>query len=356
MNKFFCIFCILLFISKTENVFSNSLIYDVNNVVVEGKTNNNLINENLAELAFRKAFVLFINKTLLKKDALSLYKTKPETIKDLVLTYQIVKNEKNKTKGTFLTFNIRFDSKKINNFLAERRILYADVSNISLTLLPILIKNKQIFLYEENFFYKNWIKLKDLKVNNESELISYTLALENIEDLEYINNIQEKINLLDIKKINSFKGSANYALVIIYSVEGKLKAFIKTSIKNINIDRNIDLNFYKKNENESYNEAIIILKKEINQIWKEQNLVDVNIPSFLDFFLEIQKIDDYLSLKSALDTINIIEDYSVLEMTNRHLKMRIKYKGKLNKIKTALTEKNININIDNNVWRLNLNK
>ena len=356
MNKFFCIFCILLFISKTENVFSNSLIYDVNNVVVEGKTNNNLINENLAELAFRKAFVLFVNKTLLKKDALNLYKTKPETIKDLVLTYQIVKNEKNKTKGTFLTFNIRFDSKKINNFLAEKKILYADVSNISLTLLPILIKNKQIFLYEENFFYKNWIKLKNLKVSNESELISYTLALENIEDLEYINNIQEKINLLDIKKINSFKGSANYALVIIYSAEGKLKAFIKTSIKNINIDRNIDLNFYKKNENESYNEAIIILKKEINQIWKEQNLVDVNIPSFLDFFLEIQEIDDYLSLKSALDTINIIEDYSVLEMTNRHLKMRIKYKGKLNKIKTALTEKNININIDNNVWRLNLNK
>ena len=36
--------------------------------------------------------------------------------------------------------------KKINKFLAERKIQYADISNISLTLLPILIKEKEVFL------------------------------------------------------------------------------------------------------------------------------------------------------------------------------------------------------------------
>ncbi len=353
MNKFFCVFCILLFILKTENVFSNNLIYDVNNIEVKGKTNNSLANKKLIELAFKKAFTVFIDKTLLREDAISLYKTKSKIIKDLILTYQIINNDKN---DNLSIFNIKFDPKKINKFLARRGISYADISNISITLLPVLIKNKEIFLYEENFFYKNWIKpQKELK-NKEDELISYTLALENIEDLEYINNTKENINLLDVKKINSFKGDLNYALIIVYFTEDKFKAFLKTSIKGIDIDRNIDLNFSQKNKNktQTYEEAIIILKKEINQIWKEQNLVDVNTPSFLDFFLGINKVDDYLKLKSALDAIDVIESYSVLEMTNKYSKIRFKYRGKVNKIKNKLIEKKINIQIIDNVWKLKI--
>ena len=183
MNKFFCIFYILLFISKTENVFSTSLIYDVNNVEVKGKINNNLTNKQLIELGFEKAFNIFIDKTLLIEDAISLNKTKLDTIKDLVLTYQIVKSERNNTNETLITLNIKFDSKKINNFLSKRKISYADISNISLTILPIFISNKKILLYDDNIFYKNWNKTTETTALKENRLINYNLALENIEDL-----------------------------------------------------------------------------------------------------------------------------------------------------------------------------
>ena len=356
MNKFFCIFCILLFILKTENVYSNNLIYDVNNIEVKTKISNNLNNQKLIEKAFKKAFIIFVDKTLLRADALSLYKTKLEIIKNLVFTYQITENKNNNNIENISTYNIRFDPKKINNFLTERGISYADISNISITVLPILIENKDILMYEENFFYKNWIELKNLTTNKRDKLITYNLALENIEDLEYINKIKDKIDLIDIKKINSFNEYENFVLLIIYSAEGKLKAFLKTSIKNINIDRNIDLDFYSLNKKKSYEEAIINLKKEINQIWKEQNLIDVNTPSFLDFFLETKKLNDYLKLKLILDNIDVIENYSVLEMTNAHLKIRLKYRGKLNKIKNKLTEQKINIKIIDNIWKLKLNK
>jgi len=353
MNKFFCILCIILFISKTENVFSNNLIYDVNNVAAQGALNNSFTDNKLIESAFKKAFIIFVNKTLLKKDALSLYKTKSKTIKDLVLTYQIIKSEKNKGKNISM-LNIRFDPKKINNFLAKRGISYADISNISLTLLPILIKDKNVFLYEENLFYKNWNKFEDKEVSTNDKLINYNLALENIEDLKYINSNKQNLDLIDINKIKSFNDSTNYVLLIIYFTEDKFKAFIKTSIKNKDIDRSVDLILSQKNENKLYEEAIITLKKEIDQIWKEQNLIDVNTPSFLDFFLIIKKIDDYLKLKFILDSIDIVENHSVLEITNKHSKIRIKYRGKINKIKDKLTEKKINIQIVDNVWQLNI--
>ena len=129
---------------------------------------------------------------------------------------------------------------------------------------------------------------------------------------------------------------------------------MKTSIENKKVDRYLDFNLNSLNENKSYEEAILILKKEIVQIWKEQNLIDINTPTFLDFYLKIKKNNDYLKLKSILDSIDIIENHSVLEMTNKYSKIRVKYKGKLNKIKDKLIEMQISIKIIDNVWKLEI--
>jgi len=355
MNKFFCIFCIIVFLFKTETVFSNNLIYDVNNIEVSGKINKYLDNKKLIQSAFQKAFIIFVNKTLLKEDAISLYKTKIRIIEDLIFAYQIIKNERNDSKQNFFTVNVKFDQKKISNFLAQNGISYADISNISLTLLPLLIKKKNVFMYADNFFYNNWIKKVSEKEIINGNLITYNLALENIEDLQYINSNKENLESIDIKKITSFYDEKNYALLIIYFTEDKFRAYIKIFIENKEIDKNIDLKIYPENEVKSYEEAILLLKEEINQIWKRQNLIDINTPAFLDLFLDIKKINDYLKLRSVLDSIHTIENYSVLEMTNEYAKIRLKYKGKTSKVRDKLLEQKINIQITDNIWRLRIN-
>jgi len=347
--------CIIVFLFKTETVFSNDTIYDVNNIEVSGIIDNSLDRKKLIQDAFQKAFTLFVNKMLLNLDAASLYETKISTIEDLIFTYQITKNVRDNKKKNFLTINIKFDQKKINSFLAKKRIPYADISNISLTLLPVLIKEKETLIYGDNFFYNNWNKIDNVIEITEDKLISYNLALENIEDLEYINNNKENLESIDLKKITSLYGEKNYAFLIIYFSGKKFRAYIKTSIKNNKIDRNVDLKVYPESKIKSYEEGILLLKKEINQIWKSQNLIDVNTISFLDFFLEFKQVKDYLEFRSILDTIGIIENYSVLEMTNEYSKIRIKYKGKISKIRNKLLDKDINIQIVDNIWRLKIN-
>jgi len=355
MNNFFYILIIIVFLFKTETVFSNNLIYDVNNIEVSGKIKNELDNKNLIDNAFQKAFIIFVNKTLLSEDALGLYKTKIGIIKNLIFTYQIVKNERKDKNNNNLTINVKFDKKKINSFLAQKRISYADVTNISLTLLPIFIQEQDVLIYTDNFFYNNWSEKKDVEEKNNTSLINYNLALENIEDLQHIMNNKENLELIDIKKITSFYNEKNYAFLIIYFTDNKFRAYIKTFIENKEVNKNIDLKIYPANTNKSYEEAILLLKKEINQIWKAQNLIDINTPSFLDLFLEINKINDYLRLISVLESIDVIENYSAIEMTNKNIKVRIKYKGKIAKIRKKLLEKKININIKDNIWILKIN-
>jgi len=354
MNNFFFIFCIIVLLFKTQTVFSNNLIYDVNNIVVSGRINNNSDKKKLIKSSFRKAFIIFINKTLLKNDAVNLYSTKINTIEDLVFAYQVVKNKKNK-KENILMVNVKFDQKKIINFLAQNKISYADVENISLTLLPVFIKEKEVFIYADNFFYNNWIKSQNKKENNNDILIKYNLALENAEDLQYINSNKNNLELIDVKKISSLDSEKNYAILIIYFTEDKFRAYVKTYIRNKKIDKNVELKIYPENDKKTYEEAMLTLKEEINQIWKSQNLIDVNTPSFLDLVLDVQKINDYLILSSIFDSIDVIENYSVLEMTNEHTKIRLRYKGKLNKLNDKLLQKKVNIKIVDNTWMVKIN-
>ena len=355
MNKFFFIFCIIVFLFKTQTVFSNNLIYDVNNIEVSGRISTDLDKKKLIQSAFQKAFIVFTNKTLLRKDAVNLNKTKITTIEDLVFAYQIVKNEKNNKKESIVTINVKFDQKKISNFLAQNGISYADVSNIFLTLLPVLIKNKEVLMFSENFFYNNWLENQNVEVSSKDILITYNLALENVEDLQYINANKKNLELIETINLTSIKDVRNYAFLLVYFTEDQLRAYVKTSIDNKKIDKNFNLKTYPDDEEKTYREAIVTIKQEINQIWKGQNLIDFNTPAFLDLFLEVEEMNDYLKLSNTFDSIDSIENYSVLEMTNKYLKVRLKYKGKVNRLRNKLIENKINIKIIDDIWRAKIN-
>ena len=68
----------------------------------------------------------------------------------------------------------------------------------------------------ENFFYKNWITLKNKEEDVNDELINYNLALENIEDLQYINRNKENLELINVNELISLKDASNYTFLLIY--------------------------------------------------------------------------------------------------------------------------------------------
>ena len=351
MSKYLFIFSIIVFLFKTETVFSAETIYDVNNIQVSGKLNNNLDNNKLIEEAFRKAFLIFINKTLLEKDIETLSKTNIQIIKDFIFTHQITSQKKSIDEEIILTVNVKFDPKKINNYLSINNISYADISEISISILPILRKENNLFIFSDNFFYNEWNKTENDKKNTEAQLINYNLALENAEDLFYINNNRENLELIDINKLNSLSEEKN-KIFLIFNLNEDAKVFIKAYFNEKEVIKNITLN---NNSTDDYNSLIMNVKDLINQIWKEQNLIDINTPAYLDIIFDIKKINDFLKFRTFLDTIDIIDNYSILEITNKYAKIRMKYKGKISNLREKFLNEKININIENNEWSLSFN-
>ena len=351
MSKYLFILSIIVFLFKTETVFSAETIYDVNNIQVSGKLNSNLDNNKLIEEAFRKAFLIFINKTLLEKDIETLSKTNIQIIKDFIFTHQITSQKKSIDQEIILTVNVKFDPKKINNYLSINNISYADISEISISILPILRKENNLFIFSDNFFYNEWNKTENDKKNTEAQLINYNLALENAEDLFYINNNKENLELIDINKLNSLSEEKN-KIFLILTLNEDAKVFIKAYFNEKEVIKNITLN---NNSTDDYNSLIMNVKDLINQIWKEQNLIDINTPAYLDIIFDIKKINDFLKFRTFLDTIDIIDNYSILEITNKYAKIRMKYKGKISNLREKFLNEKININIENNEWSLSFN-
>ena len=355
MSKYLFLFCIIVFLFKTETVFSDNSIYDVNNIKVLGKLNNNLDNSKLLESAFKKAFLILINKTLLIEDIESLNSTKIKTIEDLIFTYQIINRKKNNNQESELTVNVKFDQKKINNYFAINNVSYADVSNISISILPIFKKKNNIFIYSDNFFYNEWNKIENNKTILDSELINYNLALENAEDLFYINSFKDNLELIDINKLSSLNKQEN-KIFLVFFIEDKVNVFIKAYFNNREIIKNININLNTTNDTDLFKAAIVNVKNQINQIWKEQNLIDINTPSYLDIFFEIKKINDLYNFNTFLDGIDVIENHSILEMTNKYAKVRIRYKGRISNLRDEFSREKIELKIKNNRWRLRLNR
>ena len=347
MNSYKLIIFILVIFFKTGNVLSNTNIFDVNNIIVEkkGKT----ANEVLANQAIKKGFNKLINKILLENDIKKLQELKFSEIKELVTYYQISKKEIGEQNIEQIKYNISFGKLKIHDLFYKKNISYSDISNKEIFILPILKKNNQIFIYNQNFFYEKWNETYN------SELIEFILPLENIEIIQNINLNKNNLINLDLKNLFSEYSSKNLALILIEDENSKEeKVYLKTRILGKSIVKNINIKRINLSEEEFYRKIIIKVKKEIINLIKSKNLIDIRLPSFLKAQLKINEKNNLVELKFRLKNIDSIESIYIQEFNNKTVKLRIKYLGKLEKIINQLKNQKIILKLVGDEWSIKI--
>ncbi len=341
------IIIILIILFKTGNDLYAESIFTVNNIQVNKNSFKN--KEELINIAFRKGFEKLNNKILLEKDYLKTKNISLRIIKNLVSHYQIVKNDDENVKN-FEIVNLYFKRDKMYNFYSKNNIKYSDVTGKILKILPVLILEDQTFIYDRNFFYENWLKIEK---QNKSENIEYIFPLENLETIETIKKNQnnlETINLIDIFDKDEEKDNL---LIIIDYHKQQTKIFLKGIISSKKIVKNLSLE-NKSEKNIEYPKILKFLKKEILELVKSQNIIDIGAPAFLNINLTLNNQKDLFLFQNILSEIDLIETFNVREFNNKFAYINIKYYGKINKIKEKLIEKRIDINFKNNQWSARL--
>ena len=111
-------------------------------------------------------------------------------------------------------------------------------------------------------------------------------------------------------------------------------------------DQYLNLNFSKslklKKElitTKFYEKIIIKTNKELINLIKSKNLIDVRTPFFLNAKFNLNKKNNLVELNSNIKQIDSIENVNVQEFNKDYMKLRIKYLGNLEKIINQLKKK-----------------
>lgn len=350
MKKFLFILITLMIFFKTGNVLSEQSIFTVNNLKMVKKNYNNI--DDLTNDAFRKGFKKLNKKILLDKDFKKIEKTNLKTIKNLISHYQILNNNE-KIENEFIEFNIFFKRDKIYNFYFKNDIRYSDISDKSLKILPVLIIDNEVLIYEKNYFYENWIS--DKEDNHRESLLEFILPIENIEVIDSIKKNRENLEAVKLSEIfDESKDKDNLYILIDYNRK-MTKVFLKGNISKKKIIKNIKITSENNNKNISFEQILISLKKEILEMIKSQNIIDVRTPSFLNVNLLIKEQNDLLKTQNILNDEDLIESFYVNEFNNRIANIKIKYYGKINKITEKLYKRGLNFETDGESWKVRVN-
>ena len=332
---------ILIVFFKTETLLSENNLFNVNNIQVE--KNNSISNTVLANKAIKKGFKQLIQKILLNEDSAKLSDLSFTSIKELVIFYQTT-NSTDDNKENVVNFNITFDKDKMHNLFYKRGISYSEILDKELYILPILIKKDEIFIFTNNFFYENWNSV------SKNDLIEFILPLENIEIIGNINKNKNSLINLNVEDLLREYSNKNLALIIIEDNNKNGKVYIKTKIQEKKISKS--LNFKRENlELDKFNQKIILeAKKELINIVKSTNLIDIRTPSFLNVKFKLNNNNNLVALNSRIKKIDSIENVFVQDFNKDYMNLRLKYLGKLEKIINLLKKEKINLQLINDQW------
>tara|TARA_X000000950_G_C13856134_1_gene636633 strand:+ start:738 stop:1787 length:1050 start_codon:yes stop_codon:yes gene_type:complete len=335
---------ILVVFFQTETLFSENNLFNVNNIKLEKK--DKITNNALAEQAIKEGFNQLASRILLKEDNKKLLDLKFSSIKQLVTYYQITNASNEEKKDDLVNFSVTFDKNKIHDLFYKRGILYSEIIDKELYILPLYIENNEIYIFNNNYFYENWNKVY------ENELIEFILPLENIEIIQNINNY--KSNLININIINLFReySNKNLALILIENNrDNNNKVYIKSIIEGKEISKNLNLKNNEESANMVFFESIITqTKKELINLVKSKNLIDVRTPFFLNAKLDLNKKNNLVKLNFKIKKIDSIENIYVQKFNKDFVDIRIKYLGSLDKIINQLKKENINLQYIDEQW------
>tara|TARA_B100000123_G_C25689190_1_gene409977 strand:+ start:18 stop:1094 length:1077 start_codon:yes stop_codon:yes gene_type:complete len=327
---------------------AQSKIFKIEDIEIYEPFNTNFNKEILINKAFSAAFKELTSSIITTKDQKKIKYTKLNEIKYLVDSFEI-KDESFLNKKYIAKFNVNFNKKRTLGYFEKKNIFPSLKINKDFLTILIFIDNdnNQIFLYDKNPFYKNW--------NNNNKkffLINYILIEEDIEDLEIINKNREDIENYQFDKIIKKYGLNDYIISIMFKNKKEVrvlsKFFFDENLKIINHKYdNIDLN--DKNELDN---LIFKTKTNLEDLWKNNNLINTSLKLPINLQLNPKDTLRAINLENEMDKIDLIYDYYVTSISNKNLQYKIIFNGSPQQFLKIMSEKNIIIDIENEIWKV----
>jgi len=259
----------------------------------------------IIDFAFKKAFHRLLSQILNSSDIKKLKNVNMKEIKTLVENFKI-KNEIFRESKYYADFDVYFNKKKIKSFLEKKNLFYSNPKQISVLFLPVIIEHENLYLFNENIFYKYWLTNKD-----QSGLINYIMPIEDIDEILQLISSHENLENLDIIEIAKKYNIENYILSLIYLEKKKLNFFFKIKFEEYKKNSNLIFNGVDIQNEDSIAAIIKEVKVHLNDIWKDFNEINTSIKLSINLILNSNDAKKISKFENTLTKIDDIGFFSI---------------------------------------------
>ena len=336
---------LIVFFSTT---YSNANAFRVSKIEISSPFELNFEKNNVIDKGFQTSFSDLISMITTSGDRKKIKNVSIKEIKGMIDSFTI-SDEKFINNEYFANLETTFNKKKILKFLENKNIFPSIPQRNKVLLFPILIetKNNNIYLFNNNIFYDKWNEQK-----NSYDLLDYLLPSEDIEDLIELQKISKDIETYDfLNLINKYDIKDNIILII-YKESNRIRTLSKI---NLNNSLKIQNKNYPKLDilnNNDFSNIVENLKQLYEDQWKKNNEINTSIKLPLTISINSKKTKKIIELEQVLYSLDLVSDFSILNFNSEIIQYKITYNGTPNIFLNDMKEKNLELEMKNNMWIL----
>ncbi len=336
---------IYLIIFSTE--YSKAENYMVKNVEIIEPYSVNFKKNKIIDKAFKSAFNVLIAKIVISDDLNEVKNVNTLLIKSMVDSFTIT-DEQFIENNYLAKINVSFEKKKVLNFLYKKNITPAIPLDKKIIFLPIFINlnSNDLSIYLNNKFYSNWNKFID-----QSELLTYILPSEDLEDYSIIKKNLENIENYNFENLLS-KYNNDFIVAIFFQNNNNLNVLSKINFNDKQSISNSEFKDFNPKNIEIILNIINDLKTNYENFWKKENLVNISIKLPLTILVDSKDLKLLKRFEQELNSSDLVYNYYVDYITNNETVYKIIYNSTPKKFIKNFKDRNFQIDYTNEVWQI----
>jgi hypothetical protein len=343
---FFVSFVIFIIIFSTT--FLHAKTFKISDIEISSPFVLSFKKNRVIDNGFQTSFSNLLSMITTSGDRNKIKNVSIKEVKSMIDSFTI-SDEKFINNEYFAKLETTFNKKKILNFLEKKNVFPSIPIKKKVLFVPILIDTEtdNIYLFDNNIFYKKWNNVK-----NNYQLLDYLLPSEDLEDLNKIQEMSNSIETHDFIDLVNKYDLKDYIISIIYKNKNEFKILSKINLNNsLKINNQEYLKIDLKNEKD-LNKIIKNLKNFYEDQWKKDNEINTSIKLPLTISIDSKNYKKIISFEEALDSIDLISDFYILKFDSKSTYYKIIYNGSPKIFLKDMNNRNFDLITENNIWKI----
>ena len=341
---FFISFVLFIIIFSTTYLHANS--FKVSDIEISSPFKLNFDKNRAIDKGFQKSFSNLLTMITTSGDKHKIKNIRIKELKVMIDSFTI-SNEKFINNEYSAKLETTFNKKKILKFLERKNIFPSIPIKNKVLLLPILvdIETNNIYLFNDNIFYKNW--------NNETknyQLLDYLLPSEDLEDLNKIQEVSNSIDSYDFSNLIAKYDLDDYVILIIYKSKNEVKVLSKINLNNSLKVHNHKYSGINLDDDKDFKKILENLKITYEDYWKKNNEINTSIKLPLIILTDSRNHKKIAKLEETFNASDLISNFYVLKFNSGTIQYKVVYNGSHKNFFNMMNKNNFDLNIKNKIW------